>query len=120
MTTFSCEQRNPATGYAALNQRLIRGWNTWYVRSMMTHVRMPEAVAIVLGIKEWRNGQYLRDVLKGPQQVMPGFRSYDGSYTDMTVTWEDIRLRVQTGLDGEDWFPTPDKEKTYDCAADTR
>lgn len=86
-----------------LNQRLLQGWNTWHVRSMLTHVLMPEAIAVVLGIKERRSGQYLREVLKGPRDVLPGFRSYDGSYTDLTVTWEDLRLQVQTGLDGEDW-----------------
>ena len=92
------------TGYDDLCKRLIRGWNTWYVRSMMTHVLMPEALAVTLGIKSRARGQYLREVLKGPQTVTPGFRSYDGAYTDMTVEWEDIRLRVQTGLDGEDWM----------------
>jgi hypothetical protein len=83
--------------------RMGSGWNTWYVKSMLAHVLMPEGLVINLGLKEYRGGQHLREILKGPINVVPGLRSYDGAYTDLTLTWEDIGLRVQTGLDGDDW-----------------
>ena len=89
--------------YRKLIHRMASGWNTWYVKNMLAHVLMPEGMVINLGIKEYRSGSHLREILKGPIDVVPGLRSYDGAYTDLTLTWEDIRLRVQTGLDGDDW-----------------
>ncbi|MCY2928582.1 MAG: hypothetical protein NTV86_03645, partial [Planctomycetota bacterium] len=71
--------------YRELTSRLVNGWNTWYVKSMLTHVRMPEGLAINLGLKEYRGGQYLREILKGPVDVVPGLRSYDGAYTALTL-----------------------------------
>ncbi len=89
--------------YRQLMDRMAVGWNTWYVKNMLAHVLMPEGLIINLGIKEYRGGQHLREILKGPVDVVPGLRSYDGAYTDLTLTWEGIQLRIQTGLDGEDW-----------------
>ena len=91
------------TEYQNLMGRMARGWNTWYVKNMLAHVLMPEGMVINLGIKEYRGGSHLREIVKGPIDVVPGLRSYDGSYTDLTLVWEDIRLRVQTALDGDDW-----------------
>ena len=91
------------TEYRELMDRLASGWNTWYVKNMLAHVLLPEGLVINLGLKEYRGGQHLREILKGPINVVPGLRSYDGAYTDLTLTWEDIRLRVQTALDGEEW-----------------
>lgn len=88
--------------YQDLTESLAKGWNTWHVKSMLTHVLLPEGMALQLGIKEFRGGQHLREILKGPIEVNPGLRSYDGSYTDLTLTWEAITLRVQTGLDNGD------------------
>ena len=82
--------------------RLASGWNTWYVKSMLTHVLLPEGLALQLGIKEYRGGQHLREILKGPVDVRPGLRSYDGHYTDLTLDWEGITLRVQTGFEEGD------------------
>ena len=92
-----------ARSYEELNRIKLQGWNTWYVRSMTTHVLMPGALAISLGIKDRREGPYLNEVLKGPQTVVPGFRSYDGSYTDMTLEWEGIHLRIETAVENGDW-----------------
>ncbi len=89
-------------GYKDLTTRLARGWNTWHVKSMLTHVLLPEGMALQCGLKEYRGGTHLREVLKGPVDIVPGLRSYDGAYTDLTLNWEGIRLRIQTGLDGED------------------
>ncbi|MCY2931040.1 MAG: trehalase family glycosidase [Planctomycetota bacterium] len=91
------------TDYRALTDRLARGWNTWYVKNMLAHVLLPEGMVINLGLKEYRGGQHLREILKGPVDVVPGLRSYDGAYTDLTLSWHDVRLRVQTALDGDDW-----------------
>lgn len=68
-----------------LAKRLASGWNTWHVKSMLTHVLLPEGMALQLGLKEYRGGQHLREVLKGPVDVRPGLRSYDGNYTDFAA-----------------------------------
>lgn len=94
---------NTASQYRQLMDRLARGWNTWYVQNMLAHVLLPEGMAINLGLKEYRGGKHLREILKGPIDVVPGLRSYDGAYTELTLAWQDIRLRVETGLDGDDW-----------------
>lgn len=91
------------TDYRELTRRLASGWNTWHVKSMLTHVLLPEGMALQCGIKEYRTGIHLREVLKGPVDIVPGLRSYDGAYTDLTLNWEGIKLRVQTGLDGDDF-----------------
>src|SRR5690349_2972200 len=53
--------------YRQLQQRLTRGWNTFNVHSVTSHVLLPDALAIHLGIKEYRNGQYLGRALIGRQ-----------------------------------------------------
>lgn len=100
-----------ANNYRELNRQVLQGWNTWYVRSMTAHVLMPQGMTISLALKDRREGPYLGEVLKGPQKVYPGFRSYDGSYTDLTLEWEGLRLRFETALDGMDWVARvkPDK-----------
>ena len=40
-----------SAAYRQVQQRLARGWNTWDVHSVMTHVLLPEGLAIHLGLK---------------------------------------------------------------------
>ena len=93
---------NDTVSYEDLTSRLARGWNTWYVRSMLAHVLMPDGILLQMGIKEYQGGTHLREVLKGPVDVVPGMRSYDGSYTELTVRYDKTALRIRTGLvDGD-------------------
>jgi hypothetical protein len=96
-----------STAYDALKRSLARGWNTWNTRSVLSHVLLPEGIAVNLGIKEYRERSYLKETLIGrrgesAEVVIPGPRSYDGRYTDVTVRWKDITLRVQSATEGED------------------
>ena len=100
--------KSPATQVA---ESLAQGWNTWNVRSVLSHVLLPEAFAISLGLKTYNNGRCLREALIGRkgkpgsvEEVVPGPRSYDGSYTSVEMTWSDFKVRVETATDGEDWF----------------
>jgi len=101
------DARPGGSEYARLQERLASGWNTWHTRSVLTHVLLPEAFAVSLGIKEYREGRYLREALIGrmgkeDEVVRPGPRSYDGTYTELTVQWLDLELRVQSAVeDGE-------------------
>ncbi len=96
--------------YEALQQRLARGWNTWDTHSVMTEVLLPEGLAVRVGIKdqgtEGSDG-FLPAALIGRQgkedeRVVPGPHAYDGSYTDLKLTWRGREVRVQSAHEGDD------------------
>ena len=92
-------------GYRELQRRLARGWNTWDTNSMTTHVLLPEGLAIHVGFKhnstEFADA-FLQETSVGRGQVFPGAHAWDGSYTDLRVTWKKHVWRVQSGHDGKD------------------
>jgi putative isomerase len=96
--------------YKQVQRRLSRGWNTWDVNSVTTHVLLPEGLAIQTAIKHNTtegSDAFLRDVLigrlnSGAEQVFPGRHSWDGSYTDLRVSWKGHSWRMQSAHDGED------------------
>ena len=66
--------------YELLQKRLGSGWNTWNTRSVLSHVLLPEGLAINLGIKEYAGGYHLREALigrfgKDEEQIHPGPRT---------------------------------------------
>lgn len=93
--------------YEEIQKRLASGWNTWNTWSVLSHVLLPEGLAVNLSVKEYRSGRWLREALIGrkgenDEKILPGPHAYDGSYTELTLTWEDITLRVQSAHAGED------------------
>ncbi len=93
--------------YKDLQQRLCRGWNTWYNNSVMSHVLLPEGVAISLCISGEKNN-YLKDIFKvsrltgRTEEVILGLRSDNGSYTSMKLKWDKTEIEVQSATDGDD------------------
>ena len=90
--------------YDELKHRLAAGWNTWNTRSVLSHVFLPEGIAVNLGIKEYRERSYLKESLigrrgTGAEQVLPCTRSYDGRYTDVEVRWKEVAIRVQSATE---------------------
>lgn len=70
---------------------LKSGWNTWNVRSVLSHVHLPEGFAIALGLKTYDRGCCLREALIGrksktAETIVPGPHAYDGSYTSLELT----------------------------------
>jgi len=110
---FSCTQQKTYTDhteneFAELNAGLTRGWNTWNTRSVLSHVLLPDCFAINLQLVNHHSGDTLKEALIGrseygsKEHVIPGPHSYDGSYTELVVEWQDIRVRVQSAaLDDE-------------------
>lgn len=104
----SAQTRSPQ--YAQLQKHLAQGWNTWDTNSVMTHVLLPEGLAISLGVRHQAtefSGGFLREALIGRQgkddeRVIPGPHAYDGSYTDLKLQWHGHQLRVQSAHDGGD------------------
>lgn len=94
--------------YRALQQRLSTGWNTWYNNSLLSWVLLPQGFSITLGLDNYEDGDYLREVYKAsptqhrPETVVPGLRSDDGSYTSLRVRFHDAGFTVESGTDGQD------------------
>jgi putative isomerase len=89
--------------YLQVKKAVAKGWNTWNTRSVLSHVLLPEGFAVNLGIKEYRQGQYLKEALIGrfgeqEEKIHPGAHAYDGSYTELNLKWQGIELTVQTAV----------------------
>lgn len=104
------QTRERSYDYAALQKRLAKGWNTWDVHSVTTHVLLPAGLALRVGLqrKTTLNGEaFLGDVLIGGpgrnmEQVFPGSHAWDGSYTDLRLAWPGLDLRIQSAHAGDD------------------
>jgi putative isomerase len=105
--------------YRELQKKLCTGWNTWYTHSFMSHVLLPEGFSINICVARpglWETG-YLRETYKGskslprPEEVKPGLRSDDGSYTSLEVKFKEEVIKVESAIDGEDQLilVTPEK-----------
>jgi len=106
--------------YGELQARLRRGWTTYNVYSILSHVRLADGLALNIGLKEYRDGRYLKETLigrRGPcvEEVRPGLHAYDHSYTEATVSWQDIEFSVESATDGGDvvLLVTPKKLQKY-------
>ena len=98
--------------YQMLKNEYLKGWHTWNVRSVLSHVHMPDGFALNLALKEYREGHYLKEALIGRFQgadgqtsaetVFPGAHAFDGSYTELRLQWCDLEIRVQSAYDGAD------------------
>ncbi|MDP4503363.1 MGH1-like glycoside hydrolase domain-containing protein [Nonomuraea turcica] len=109
------------TDYANIQASLARGWNTWDTRSVLTQVLLPDALGLSLGLKEYYRGTSLRTAqigrrTEGAETVTLGRHAYDGGYTEASVTWAGITIRVQTAHAGDDLVvlvtPTANQQKS--------
>jgi hypothetical protein len=94
---------------AELEKSLLRGWNTWNNPSVLSHVLMPEGLALDLTFRKKRGGPYwLRDSYVAnlrstfPETIHPGPHASDGSYTELELEWEGMKATVQSATDGDD------------------
>jgi hypothetical protein len=95
------------TAYDDLKHRLAQGWNTWNTRSVLSHVLLPDALALNLCFKEYTSRRYLKEALIGrreasDEQIHPGPRTYDGTYTELTLSWQGIEVLIQSATVGVD------------------
>ena len=115
--------------YLSLQRRLARGWNTWDVNSVTTHVLLPEGLAIHLNLKH--NSTLYSDALltdtligrlsKDAEQVFPGPHAWNGRYTDLRLSWKGHAWRVQSAHVGDDLvlLATPLPSETKEPLAPT-
>ena len=96
--------------YAAVQQSLAQGWNTWDVYSVAAQVLLPEGFTIRVGLKHnsaLNSDAFLSDLLigrqgKGEEAIIPGPHTWNGSYTELRLSWQKHEMLLQTAHDGED------------------
>jgi hypothetical protein len=93
-----------------MKARLSQGWNTWDTRSVLSHVLLPEGFSISLQLASHRTGDTLKEALPGrsdngaKERVIPGPHAWDGSYTEVEVEWQGIRVRVRSAAVDNGFF----------------
>ena len=102
------DSRSPE--YEAVQRSLATGWNTWDVYSVAAEVLLPEAFTVRVGLR--RNSAlnsvaFLPDVQigrrgKGEEDVTPGPHTWNGSYTEMRVSWQACGFRLESAHEGSD------------------
>ncbi len=95
--------------YELMKQGYIKGWHTWNVRSVLSHVHMPDGFALNVAFKEYREGHYLKETLVGrfvneygrepAETAFPGAHAFDESYTEMRVKWCDMEIKVESAVE---------------------
>ncbi|MCF1713708.1 alpha,alpha-trehalase [Flavihumibacter sp. RY-1] len=100
-------QQNSLHPYRQLQTQLASGWNTWNTKSVLSHVKLPEGLAVNIGFKNnvisgnrYLQESYISEKDPRPEQIVPGHHAYDGSYTECTVLWEGAESKVETAHDG--------------------
>ena len=107
LASVSCSSQKSAeadyTGieYVQLKSELARGWNTWNTRSVLSHVLLPEGIAVDFMLKDKKTGEVLEEALIGKrgenvESIRPLAHAYDGSYTELEISWHGLDLRIQS------------------------
>jgi putative isomerase len=107
--------------YPGLKKELASGWNTWNTRSVMSHILLPDKLALNIYAKDNKSGRILKEAfignkVQGSEKAIPGDHAYDGSYTDLRIFFEDLSFRIQTCASGDDIsiLVTPIADKSND------
>ena len=87
--------------YIAMHKARATGFQTWNVRSVLSHVDMDTGYALNVCIKTGANGHYLKEALigrfgDGVETVYPECHTWDGSYTSVKVEYEEVKFRVES------------------------
>jgi hypothetical protein len=89
--------------YKAVQTKLKTGWGTFNHKSVFSHVLLPEGFAMNIGIKLHQNNadNYLKEAFissrgNRPEKITPGYKAYDGSYSDLTVEWNGVKFKVES------------------------
>lgn len=107
LSVFACQKadKNPDLLYKSqldsLNQRLLKGWNTFDNRSILTHVFMPQGYGITLKTVDAATSDTLHfaftgNGVMGSEHVYPIAHTPNGAYTEALVFWRNMGFRVST------------------------
>jgi hypothetical protein len=103
-------QGSRSSEYDALQKRLASGWNTWDTYSVTAQVLLPEGFTIRVGLKHnssLNSDAFLSDALigrqgQGVEEVFPGPHTWNGSFTELHLSWHGERFMLQTAHEGEE------------------
>lgn len=97
-----------------MKQEYLNGWHTWNVRSVLSHVHMPDGFALNVAFKEYSSGHYLKETLIGRfegaygrkpvETAYPGSHAFDESYTKMTLKWCNMEICVESAVERDELF----------------
>jgi len=106
LTTAELIAQNPVipeAKYKAVQTKLQTGWGTFNHKSVLSHVLLPDGFAMNIGIKLHHNNadNYLKEAFissRGdrPEKITPGYKAYDGSYSELTIEWNGVKFRVES------------------------
>lgn len=98
--------------YEEMKREYLKGWHTWNVRSVLSHVHMPDGFALNVAFKEYSAGGYLKETLIGrfeeayvrtpKETAFPGIHAFDESYTEMTVKWCGMEILVESTIEEDE------------------
>ena len=98
--------------YEEMKREYLKGWHTWNVRSVLSHVHMPDGFALNVAFKEYSAGGYLKETLIGrfeeayvrtpKETAFPGKHAFDESYTEMTVEWCGMEISVESTIEEDE------------------
>ena len=96
-----------STQYNDTIRKYSHGWKTWHSDSVLSHVHIPDGVGVRLFVKDYSISPLLENLYLSYQNpetsgdARAAACAYDGSYTDLTVTWRKSVIRIQTAC----WLP---------------
>lgn len=100
--------------YEELKRNYIQGWKTWNVNSVLSHVHMPDGLALNLCFREYASGGYLRESLIGrfgekqervaKENIIPRYHTLDDSYTWVTLAWCDLQFEIESAVDKDELY----------------
>ena len=103
---FAGRMPGDAPEYRELQRHLAAGWNTWDTHNVLEHVLLPEGLAIALQIDrgEFASDSSLKGALFGLREpaVTPGPHTLDGRFTELTLDYRGLKVKVQSAISGVD------------------
>ena len=98
-----------SVNYTKLQGDILRGWNTWNNPNLLSHVLMPEGLALQIVFRKKRGGPYyLRESYISspkhtfPETITPKAHAYNGSYIELVLSWQGMQARIQSATEGDD------------------
>jgi len=85
-----------------LQKKLQTGWNTWDVRSVTTHVFLPDRFALRFAVMDAASRNYMAE-FGWPEVERFGPHAVDGSYTCVDLVFGGHRLRIETAAEGREF-----------------
>lgn len=109
---YSQESAYQCKNYIALKKELNTGWGTYNTRDVLSQVLLPDCIEISIDFKyQGTNfGGYLEeaqitgDSLWRDAKVQPLAHSLNGEYSELTLDWQDIKVRIQTASNNNELY----------------